>query len=344
MRRRTPPSESRTPREGSAPITASQVWPASRPSRIVSALAQSTAASVGSNCDPARFSARSMAAPVPPMRWATSTNSPIMRQPRRDGNGLAFEVPGPALAVPLLVGGADRLLDTDRQSELLGQSPGQRRVLLDHPVEVAVPGDGELHADPEAVQRWVAAPQQPQGRQRSAQGPKLVVVLAGLQGDVVAEPLGLLVGVGVAAHVDQQGRVVDDRALLLVEADAFGQAQGDHALAQHVLHRLAEAQVDPEGQGGHQLGQSHPGRIAPTTAIHGADATAGRRRRTGADGALDDLSGGGSVDVLDLRATAGSVRPDGTSPTNVRPIEITRYVRGLCRSCPLSDGTPLPVG
>ena len=168
---------------------------------------------MGSNCDPARFSARSMAAPVPPMRWATSTNSPIMPSLDCDGNGLALEVPGPALAVPLLVGGADCLLDTDRQPQLFGQSPGERRVLLDHPVEVTVPRDGELHADPEAVQRWVAASQQPEGRQGSAQGPELVVVLAGLQGDVVAEPLGLLVGIGVAADVDEQGRVVDDRAL-----------------------------------------------------------------------------------------------------------------------------------
>ena len=68
-----------------------------------------------------------------------------------------LQVPGPALAVPLLVGGADSLLDPVRQPELFGQSPGERRVLVDHPVEVAVPRHGELHADPEAVQRWVAA-------------------------------------------------------------------------------------------------------------------------------------------------------------------------------------------
>ena len=52
-----------------------------------------------------------------------------------------------------------------------------------------------------------------------------MVVLAGLQGDVVAEPLGLLVGVGMAAHVDQEGRVVDDRALFFAKADTLGQAK-----------------------------------------------------------------------------------------------------------------------
>ena len=44
----------------------------------------------------------------------------------------------------------------------------------------------------------------------------LVVVLAGLELDVVAEPLGLLVRVDVAADVDQQGRVVHDRPLVIV--------------------------------------------------------------------------------------------------------------------------------
>ena len=46
---------------------------------------------------------------------------------------------------------------------------------------------------------------------RCRQAARLVVVLVRLQRDVVAEPLRLLVGVGVAADVDQQRRVVDDR-------------------------------------------------------------------------------------------------------------------------------------
>jgi hypothetical protein len=56
--------------------------------------------------------------------------------------------------------------------------------------------------------------------------------------------------------------------------------RSSYRCARHVFHRLAEAQVDPEGQGGHQLGQSHPGRIAPATAVHGVDAT---RRSTPED-------------------------------------------------------------
>ena len=51
---------------------------------MVSAIAQNAAESEGSNWDPARLWARSTAAPTPPIRWATSTNSPILAQSRRD--------------------------------------------------------------------------------------------------------------------------------------------------------------------------------------------------------------------------------------------------------------------
>ena len=70
-------------------------------------------------------------------------------------------------------------------------------------------------------------------------------------------------GVGVAADVDEQGRVVDDRPLLLVQADTLRQAQGNDALAENVLHRLPEAQIDSQRHGGDQLGQTHSSISAP---------------------------------------------------------------------------------
>src|SRR5260370_188554 len=62
--------------------------------------------------------------------------------------------------------------------------------------------------------------------------------------DIVGEPFRLLVRVGVTPDVDEQRGVVDDRALFFVEADTLGEPQGDQALSQHVLHRLAETEVD----------------------------------------------------------------------------------------------------
>jgi hypothetical protein len=61
----------------------------------------------------------------------------------------------------------------------------------------------ELQAEPEAVQRRWPEPKK-RSPARSCAGSGVVVVLDRLRGDVVAEPLGLLVGVGVAADVDQQ--------------------------------------------------------------------------------------------------------------------------------------------
>ena len=98
---------------------------------------------------------------------------------------------------------------------------------------------------------------------RRPRAPELVVVLDGLQRDVVAEPLRLLVRVGVAADVDEQRRVVDDRALVLVEPDALGEPERDQALPQDVLHRLPEAEVDAERERGDQLRQPHPRAVVP---------------------------------------------------------------------------------
>ena len=70
----------------------------------------------------------------------------------------------------------------------------------------------------------------------------------GLQCHLVAEPLRLLVGVDMAAHPGQQGRVVHDLLVGLVQAHPLGQPQRDQALAQDVLHRLAHAQVGAERQ------------------------------------------------------------------------------------------------
>src|SRR5215467_23688 len=83
-------------------------------------------------------------------------------------------------------------------------------------------------------------------------------VLAGPQLNVITEPLGLLMCIGVAAHVGQQRGVVDERALILVEAEAVSQTQRDPALAQHVLHRLAEAEIDTKRQRADELRQANP--------------------------------------------------------------------------------------
>ena len=188
-------------------------------------------------------------------------------QTRRDRDAVAGETAGPAFAVPLLVRGADRLLHLLRQAEPLRQGPRDRRVPGDHPVEIVAAGDRELEPHPDAVQRRVAAPDQRHHRGDRAHAPKVAVVLGGLERDVVAEPLRLLVRVGVAADVDEQRRVVDGGALGLLEPDPVGEPQRDHALAQHVLHRLAEAEIDAERERRDELREPHL-RHGPTMDHH----------------------------------------------------------------------------
>jgi hypothetical protein len=73
-----------------------------------------------------------------------------------------------------------------------------------------------------------------------------MAVLARLRGDVVAEPVRLLIGIGTASDADEQSGVIDDRAILVVEANEISQAERDHALTEHVFHGLAKAQVHPK--------------------------------------------------------------------------------------------------
>ena len=81
----------------------------------------------GSNWEPARFSARATAGPTPPMRWATSVNSPIWANREAIGMSCSLQVAGPALAVPLLVGCADRGLHGLRTARVVPPAPGPGR-------------------------------------------------------------------------------------------------------------------------------------------------------------------------------------------------------------------------
>ena len=180
-----------------------------------------------------------------------------LREPRRDGHAFAAALPWPAAPVPALVGRRERFEDGRRKLQVLGERPRDRRVVLDHAVDLAMPRERELQAQAETVERRMPGPDREHARGRRAQAPQLVVVLRRLQRDVVAEPLRLLVGVGVAAHVDEQRGVVDGDALLLRQVLALGEPQRDQALAEDVLHRLPEAEVDAERERRDELSKPH---------------------------------------------------------------------------------------
>ena len=180
-----------------------------------------------------------------------------LRESRRQRDVLALHSVRPAAPVPLLVGAAEGHEHLVGQPELLGEQSRELGVVGDHILHLAAAGQRELEPHPEAMERWVAGAQQSHCRRRPPQAPGLVVVLARLEGDVVPEPLRLLVCVRVAGDVDEQRRVVDDRPLLLVETEPLAEPQCDQALPQHVLHRLPEAEVDAERERGDELRQAN---------------------------------------------------------------------------------------
>jgi hypothetical protein len=152
-------------------------------------------------------------------------------EPGRYRHVVAAQLPRPPAAVPLLVRRVERLEGVGREPEILTEPAGHLRVVRDHRVELMPARHGELGGEPDLLHDAVVAGREPADRgERPLRAVEPIGVLVGLEPDVVAEPLRLLVGVGVTAHVDQEGRVVDRDAVVLVDADAVGQAQRDQAL------------------------------------------------------------------------------------------------------------------
>ena len=93
---------------------------------------------------------------------------------------------------------------------------------------------------------------------RSCLAEIIAVVRIPLDGQIVSEPLSLLVRVSVAAHPREQARVVHDASFSIVDGRALSQPQGDQARPDHVLHRLPQTQVGPERQQGDKFSAANP--------------------------------------------------------------------------------------
>jgi hypothetical protein len=179
-------------------------------------------------------------------------------QPRGHQDLLAAGALGHALTVPPFERLLDAVPDPLGQAQPLGQAVRGPPVVLQHRLGGPPAVTGEAHAQLHPLAGRAARAQVPQHEQRPGRGRAEVhQAEVGLQRQVVAEPAGLLVGVHVAAHPGQQRRVEDHLAVGRVQAHRLGQPQRDQALPQHVLHRLAHAQVGAQRQHGKQLGQPY---------------------------------------------------------------------------------------
>ena len=84
---------------------------------------------------------------------------------------------------------------------------------------------------------------------------EITAVLVPSHGDVVSEPGGLLMRVGVTAEPRQQRDVVDDGAVGLVQPDIVRDPQPENARPHDVLHGLPETKVGGQREGRNQLGE-----------------------------------------------------------------------------------------
>ena len=147
-----------------------------------------------------------------------------MRDARSHRDGIALELAGPSLPIPLLVRRRHRFLHTHRKPDLSRQGLGHRGVTGHHAVKLLVARQCEVQADPEAMQHRVARSEPPQTRRCSPGASRAVEVLVALQPDVVAEPLRLFMRIGVAPDVREQRGVIHDRALVDLESETLGDA------------------------------------------------------------------------------------------------------------------------
>ena len=169
-----------------------------------------------------------------------------------------------ALAVPLLVrltdGGGDRRAKTDLLGELAAQR-GVRRQERDH----RRPARHRKDRHALGPLRGPTMGSEPADEERDRLGRVHAEHLeaVALESDVVAEPLGLLRGVGVAIRVHHQAQVIGRLPLAVIGTDQFSQSQRDHRLAHAVVHRLPEPEVSGVGQRGDELGDPNPAPVAP---------------------------------------------------------------------------------
>ena len=177
-RRRSARPRRTTARAGSASMTASQAPTPSSPDRITSASASTRSRHRGVELPAAPARAP---APAPPPRRRPGSPPRGTRRPRRcraaRGTSSPSRSPGQprpsqrSYAAPSAV---DHLAG---QLELLAERAGDRGVVLDHAVHLAMARERELEPEPEAVERRVARAEEAHAGRGHPEAARVVVVL-----------------------------------------------------------------------------------------------------------------------------------------------------------------------
>jgi len=201
------------------------------------------------------------------------------------------------------------------QAEAHRELPRDEAVSRLHRCHRLAPGHGQRAEPPHTAQRRLSAPDVSQHEARLGRADEIGEVRVGPQLDVIAEPRRLLVCIGVAPQPREQRHVVDDCPLVLVELEVLGDAEREHAVAQHMLHRLPETQVRGERHRRHELSQPH---------IRSGHGGHGYRTVSRAHQAQAATVSGSSRGSGRLRISRATVRPTG-------PVRLLAFRLSACR-------------
>ena len=141
----------------------------------------------------------------------------------------------------------------------------------------------------------------------------IAIVRVPLQRQVVAEPLRLLIRIGVTANPREQTRVVQRPAFAIVEPEPLRKTQRDQARTDHVLHRLPQPEIRPKRQQRDQLRETNL--REPSRFHHDASLRTRRRRQHPSSTATDQRNT--HVDSPD--ACRSAIRPELRAGAKPRP-------------------------
>ena len=177
-------------------------------------------------------------------------------EPRGHRDGVALRLPGSALAVPALERLPQAVLHVPAQAEIRRERFGGHAMVVEDAVGGAAAVAEEGHPGTSALEERTPGSDVLQHEAGSRTVDEGEVCF---ERQIVAEPLGLLVGVDVASDPREERGVEDRGARRFVQADALGQAHRDQALPEDVLHGLPQPEVGPQRQDGEELRAAHVG-------------------------------------------------------------------------------------
>jgi hypothetical protein len=161
-----------------------------------------------------------------------------LHQPHRSADRRAGEPPGISLAIPTLEDLKQGLAHRFAEPESSGEIARDQAMRPMHRLDRLATRRQERERGPSSARRWVSRAHMPDDEPRLLHPDQVGRVDVRAGADVVAEPPRLLVGIGMTADPREQRDVVHDQALRLVQLEHVGEAQGEHAFPEDMLHRL----------------------------------------------------------------------------------------------------------